>query len=580
MSISADFGPAIVTKDPDAFITELDKLFASGGGDCPELAMSGIQLALTNCLPGSSLYVFTDAGAKDCDKTNAVLSLIDSKGTTVYFFYTGGGIPCGSCPNAFKEIATLSGGQLLRISKDSVESATQLTESTAASSLVVLLSATSSASTESYSFSVDCTVRKLVISLDGPNPAATIVQPDGTAFTSFDELQLLLENFLLINIADPAVGQWTLSASFSGEHSIIVRSSSSVDFSFNFVTVAGRPGHLGVFPINGRPVVNTLTKVVLTVKGIDETSDVHGFMVDLIDRKGNTIETHEPELGVGYSANLLGFAFISPSTPFRLRLRGQDSCDGADFARVSPIETTAQTLTFESTISESENVIAPGGFTETTFVLYNSGETDAITLTYNDDQGFGETIIVTIIGEPSKKRRRRRGLSTIEHTFTLEANQSALVSVLFGAPSSAAVGQLNTATLTATTSGGDTFNYVSFEVVVASDEPDEEPPTCRIVDVTTCDGVAAVDCDAHERTVRAEVRDVGVGLQTIRARQSGVDVEFDFVSGTNETVSVTATSSCCYLVIDLESSDVAGNLQSVNCSAVISPGVPNDIIGN
>ena len=59
------YGPAIVTNDAAEFLVELDKLKAEGGGDCPELTLHALQLALTKCLPGSSIFVFTDAGAKD-----------------------------------------------------------------------------------------------------------------------------------------------------------------------------------------------------------------------------------------------------------------------------------------------------------------------------------------------------------------------------------------------------------------------------------------------------------------------------------------------------------------------------------
>ncbi|XP_062515323.1 von Willebrand factor A domain-containing protein 7-like [Corticium candelabrum] len=46
------YGPAIVTNDAAEFLAELDKLKADGGGDCPELTLHALQLALTKCLPG------------------------------------------------------------------------------------------------------------------------------------------------------------------------------------------------------------------------------------------------------------------------------------------------------------------------------------------------------------------------------------------------------------------------------------------------------------------------------------------------------------------------------------------------
>ena len=44
------------------------RLYAHGGGDMPEMAMTGIQLAIENCRPGSTIYVITDASAKDYGK--------------------------------------------------------------------------------------------------------------------------------------------------------------------------------------------------------------------------------------------------------------------------------------------------------------------------------------------------------------------------------------------------------------------------------------------------------------------------------------------------------------------------------
>ena len=74
------FGPTYRTENSDNFKDELSKLSASDGGDTPELAFSGMRLALQAVRPGSECFVFTDATAKDELLATEVRSLaVDKK---------------------------------------------------------------------------------------------------------------------------------------------------------------------------------------------------------------------------------------------------------------------------------------------------------------------------------------------------------------------------------------------------------------------------------------------------------------------------------------------------------------------
>lgn len=83
-----EFGPALVTGDPEEFKTAIQNLAAAGGGDTPEMCLSGIQLALLNTPPDSEIYVFTDAVAKDYDLKNRVLTLCQETRSKVTFLLT------------------------------------------------------------------------------------------------------------------------------------------------------------------------------------------------------------------------------------------------------------------------------------------------------------------------------------------------------------------------------------------------------------------------------------------------------------------------------------------------------------
>jgi hypothetical protein len=569
------FGPAVVTQDAHYFSSQVDALNANGGGDCPELAMHGLRLALINCLPGSPIYLFTDAGPKDYDLQTAIFSLIDRTGSQVNFFFTGPSPPCGLAPNLFADIATRSGGQFLDVTKSTVATATALTQASVETVQVTILSVTGNTASGTYNFTVDCTVSAITISVSGHGPMVNVSQPDGSSNV---HQSVSLPNFVLFNVSSPAFGEWRIVAAFSASyHSVVVRATSNIAFSHNFVFVGGRPGHLGVFPITGLPVLQKLSKLVLTVDGLEEVTSIGS--VDLVQVNSTAIiDSYIAEQGNGYSNNLFGVAFFLPPQPFRLQIQGTDKC-GYNFTRVSATEIEAQSIDFSSNDNIVDNVVEPGSFTNATFILHNSGETDTFTVVLDDTQGFSRELSVIIENESVSSGRHTRAVdsTSLSKDILLKQNQSALVTATLGAPPGAAIGQATTATITASSHNGSAFNYVVLQIVVTPEEHDDIPPLCQITNYSLCTNVTAFYCSKYMRNVTARIQDTGVGLQSIRSRQRDVVLHhIDFESGMNETVEVIAMASCCHLNIDIQSSDVVGNLHI--CSSVIPPGVINDEI--
>jgi len=78
-----------VTSDAEVVIEAVTNLTANGGGDCPELGMTGLYQALLHCLPESNILYFSDADAKDESRKNEVEFLAKEKKAKINFILSG-----------------------------------------------------------------------------------------------------------------------------------------------------------------------------------------------------------------------------------------------------------------------------------------------------------------------------------------------------------------------------------------------------------------------------------------------------------------------------------------------------------
>lgn len=65
------------------FLRKLDDIEIYGGGDCPEMSLSGLQVGVKYALSNSIAYVISDATAKDHVKFGETFNLMKKKQITV-----------------------------------------------------------------------------------------------------------------------------------------------------------------------------------------------------------------------------------------------------------------------------------------------------------------------------------------------------------------------------------------------------------------------------------------------------------------------------------------------------------------
>ncbi|PAA92120.1 hypothetical protein BOX15_Mlig001212g3, partial [Macrostomum lignano] len=114
-------GPRVVSRANNArsrrrLLSAVNRLRASGGGDCPELSRSGMYQAASVLKPGSIMYVFTDASSSRKDKVSqaALQKLISSRKIQVNFLISGN--LCGR-RSSYKNLAKKSSGSWTAMNK-------------------------------------------------------------------------------------------------------------------------------------------------------------------------------------------------------------------------------------------------------------------------------------------------------------------------------------------------------------------------------------------------------------------------------------------------------------------------------
>uniref|UniRef100_A0AAY4EVD3 Ig-like domain-containing protein n=1 Tax=Denticeps clupeoides TaxID=299321 RepID=A0AAY4EVD3_9TELE len=335
-----DIGPVSITTDPKKFQQDLQELFVQGGGDCPEMSVGAIKRALEVSLPGSFIYVFTDARAKDYRLKREVLQLVQLRQSQVVFVLTG---DCGDRTHpgyrTYEEIAATSSGQIFHLDKQQVNEVLKWVEETVQAMKVHLLSSDhENAQENTWEVPFDPSLKEVTVSLSGPAPLIELSDPLGHSVGESQGLTELLNipnSARVVNLKNPRPGIWTLKVACGGRHSLRMTGVSSLDFRAGFSSEpVGEFNHTRERPIKGVPA-----HVLLKCTGLKPPGLVNNM--ELVSTGGRSLRTLPVPLpgDRGYRGLWAIPEFRTPSQSFFLKVSGKDA-DGYQFQRLSSVSYT------------------------------------------------------------------------------------------------------------------------------------------------------------------------------------------------------------------------------------------------
>jgi len=462
-----DVPDAIVTTDANEFKNAIRNLSANGGGDCPEMAVSGIIKGLSAASTSGDLFVFTDADAKDASLAAIAADLATQKQIKVFFSIFGScdydaaskrldafsplrkhgqeQVASHGVDPVYRQMAEATGGQVFSLDPSEAGQIRTLLDDVSRTRAVNLLSIedTLGPTASTYSVPVDGSMSSVTFAVSG-GTSVTLTRPDGTVVHAGDPGVTItsLSGAYLVSIENPAVGLWRISVSGSGAFSITVTGEGTFDIeSFDFVRAGGDQAHEpGLFPIDGFPIAGQANIVTGEL-----TEGTTSAQFEFRSPSGPVLQVLALQQGIGIASNVFVGSVIPPNTPFLVYATGHTS-SGASFQRLLPGTRTPQSVTIAAPIPVD---LTPGTSTTYIFNVHNFGSADTFDFVGSDDQEFLTSITPA--------------------TFSLGADETREVTVQLNTPADAVLGTTDTLTVTATgRSSAGNFAVIVSDVSITS----------------------------------------------------------------------------------------------------------------
>lgn len=294
---------------------------------------------------------------------------------------------CGRADPAYIQTASETGGIPMFLQPAEAGKAFHLVRETTRNNISTIFWATGTLDGQgrSATFPVDSTSHRITFAFSSAAEGSSIkiVPPSGTAIsqTSTNTEITELRCGRIVTVVSPEPGTWKLELAGKGKFWVDAQVQSDIHFlRAEFVREGGRPGHVGVFRIDGQPVAGRPAMIRASISA----EGARNAEFYLASERGELIQKLQMHAADSAGEEFVGTADL-PNMPFRVAITGVDG-HGKKYQRF--YESVFRPETLEVLWNRTFDELPAGSMKRAEFTVRNTGASGTFKITVVDTHQF------------------------------------------------------------------------------------------------------------------------------------------------------------------------------------------------
>jgi von Willebrand factor A domain-containing protein 7 len=296
---------------------------------------------------------------------------------------------CGPPDPAYIHTANETGGIPMFLQRSEAAKAFHLVRESTRNNVATVFWATGTldAKPQIIRVPVDSVTKRITFTFSGDTKGNEfkVTQPSGGAITESSSSTEVTELNCgrILTMTSPEAGEWLAEITGRGRYWIEAQAQSDIFFvRVEFVKKGGRPGHEGLFRIQGQPLVGTPATLQASLSAsATKTTEFY-----LVNEQGQTIQKLQMD-AVNSDRQFLEFvgSVSLPNVPFRVAVIGRDSND-RQYQRFFASLFHAESA--EVSANPDSDELSPGSTRQVAFKVRNIGSPRTFKITVTDTHKF------------------------------------------------------------------------------------------------------------------------------------------------------------------------------------------------